>query len=309
MIYVDMKGNLGNQLFEYAYARKLQQLVGNKICLNSSFLNKYYKDYAFSLNHYILNKDVIIEENKMLPWFMNIYTIVPKVLMKIINKNKKIDDKVSNLIYSNYSKLGYYFWLKETYKPVEIYDHKNYYVTGFWQCSKYFDDIRDILIKELQPKYERRNENKELYSIIEENESICVTIRRGDYVNNEKIKKNYLVCNKEFYYEAVNKIKEKYPNAIVICFSDDIEWVKKNMNFKCKTYYESGNDPVWEKLRLMSCCKHFVISNSSFSWWAQYLSLNENKIVYAPSKWYVDDRKVDIFQEHWNYINVCRSEN
>ena len=47
----------------------------------------------------------------------------------------------------------------------------------------------------------------------------------------------------------------------------------------------------------MSSCSHFVISNSSFSWWAQYLSCNEDKIVYSPSKWYVDDRKVDIFQE------------
>ena len=94
----------------------------------------------------------------------------------------------------------------------------------------------------------------------------------------------------------------------MICFSDDIEWVKNNLDFKCETYYENGNDPVWEKLRLMSCCKHFVISNSSFSWWAQYLSCNKNKIVYAPTKWYVDNRKVDIFQDSWKYINVLGAE-
>ena len=74
------------------------------------------------------------------------------------------------------------------------------------------------------------------------------------------------------------------------------------MKFNCKTYYESGKDPVWEKLRLMSLCKHFVISNSSFSWWAQYLSTNEDKIVYAPKQWYVDGRKADIFEKSWRYL-------
>lgn len=54
----------------------------------------------------------------------------------------------------------------------------------------------------------------------------------------------------------------------------------------------------------MSACKNFIISNSSFSWWAQYLSTNNNRIVYAPSRWYTNNRKVDIYQQNWRLISV-----
>ena len=59
-----------------------------------------------------------------------------------------------------------------------------------------------------------------------------------------------------------------------------------------EVYYESGNDPVWEKLRLMSACKHFVISNSSFSWWGAYLSNNNDKLIIAPDRWYNNSSKL-----------------
>ena len=93
-------------------------------------------------------------------------------------------------------------------------------------------------------------------------------------------------------------MKEKLENPTFIFFSDDINWVKENIKIgECVCYYERGVDPVWEKLRLMYSCKHFIISNSSFSWWAQYLSRNENKIVISPNRWYNDGRTADLLDE------------
>lgn len=99
-------------------------------------------------------------------------------------------------------------------------------------------------------------------------------------------------------------MKQKVRNAKFFVFSDDIEWVKENMNFPEDSVFESGNDPVWEKLRMMYSCKHFIISNSTFSWWAQYLSRNSEKVVIAPNKWRNKGVWQDIYQENWNIIKI-----
>lgn len=98
-------------------------------------------------------------------------------------------------------------------------------------------------------------------------------------------------------------IASKIPNAKFFVFSNDVEWLKKNVDFKHTVAFENGCDPVWEKLRLMYSCKHFVISNSTFSWWAQYLSSNKEKIVVAPDRWYNSEIKSDLLENH-NYIKI-----
>lgn len=83
-------------------------------------------------------------------------------------------------------------------------------------------------------------------------------------------------------------------------FSDEIEWVKQNYDFGINCYYESGNDSVDEKLRLMSSCKHFILSNSTFSWWAQYLATSDNKIVISPDHWFnMPGYKHQLIDDSW----------
>ena len=88
-----------------------------------------------------------------------------------------------------------------------------------------------------------------LYEVI--TESICITIRRGDFVSNEEYKKNLYVCDEKYFYKSIDVIEKMVKNPVFFVFSDDIEWVKNNIKFPKNTIFETGDDPVWEKLRLM----------------------------------------------------------
>lgn len=296
MIYICLFGRIGNQLFEYALAREIQRQTGQKICVNSVLLQKYRPNFANSLKDYVLNDNVIFEDKKPLPWYVDTHFFPIRVIKKVFPK--------TFLKFSE--KQGRFIWLKDTYVNLPILPlKKDYYLVGYWQCPKYFHNVEDIIREEFTPKEPLLKCNEQLYYEIQNSESVCVTIRRGDYVSNEKFKKRFFLCDTSYFLKGIDIIRSKIPNATIVCFSDDIEWVKQNVPISGRVLYESGKDPVWEKLRLMSACKHFVISNSSFSWWAQHLSDNSNKIVVAPSRWYTDENGIcDIYEDGWELLNV-----
>jgi len=84
------------------------------------------------------------------------------------------------------------------------------------------------------------------------------------------------------YYE--NAIKW-FPEDKLLIFSDDIEWCKKNITWESTAFHE-GNE--LEDFSAMARCKHNIIANSSYSWWAAYVNENPKKIVIAPKKWFTD---------------------
>ena len=107
----------------------------------------------------------------------------------------------------------------------------------------------------------------------------------------------------------MERVKEKVENPVFYIFSntpEDIAWIKEHYDFsEYNVEYVDLNNPDYEELRLMYSCKHFIISNSTFSWWAQYLGEYENKVVVAPSEW---NREVDdcsgIYMSGWEIVEV-----
>ena len=139
-------------------------------------------------------------------------------------------------------------------------------------------------------------ENSILLADIKQSESVCVHIRLGDYLKYAAI---YDVLVPDYYEKGIEYIKNKVREPKFFVFSDEPDKAKLRLAFLENAVFINHHNPGYEDLRLMMNCKHFIIPNSTFSWWAQYLCRNPNKIVIAPKKWFNGLPYCDILMENW----------
>lgn len=316
-MYIEMKGRLGNQLFIYAFSRYIQSITGDsKFYFDFSFVNNKRKElqednWTDNLKNFNIKEYCYIQCKRRAA--LDCSLISQKIVLYFFWGVKKIFAKTPNDIYKLEKKFqpmlnrkGIYL-AENRYVKVNTPQKKylnNIIITGHFESSKFFESIKQQLFEELTPKFPPLESNKNLYQIIESTESVCVTIRRGDFVSVPSYKKEFFLCDFKYFKNGMDYIHSIYPECKFIIFSDDINWVKENYSFGYEVYYESGDDPVWEKLRLMYSCKHFVISNSTFSWWAQYLSRNDKKIVVSPNRWYNNTKQSGLIEESFYKIEV-----
>lgn len=313
MIYLKIRGRTGNQLFQFATVKnyQLKYCKDEKIAVDFSDLKKLgseedgFKNYLddFNVGEYIKTDKINCNILQKLIIFM---MKIPNAFFRLIGFKDKADIISYNfekIIQPLINRFGVYYMIHGYYN-FKSTKAKNKVFYGNFESADFFDENKELIKNIYQPKEKLKDKNKELHNKIINTNSICITIRRGDFVTNSEFKKVHFICDSQYFYSAIEIIKSKVENPVFIVFSDDIEWVKNNMDFGGQAYYEDGSDPIWEKLRLMSSCKHFIISNSTFSWWAQYLSYNENKIVIAPNRWKnkaykSDTTQLDIYQDFW----------
>lgn len=303
MILLEVRGRLGNQLFRYAAARKILHDRGDKEQLLLGFqsfkgkdVNDGWRDWLEDFNV----RDYRKTDRSMIPNMGSLVqhlTFYLQVLVKGYCKATKQKLSKTNPLYKVLNWAGLLLAYKNNYL-YKTPKTKNVLLDGWFESKEHFDSIKSIIQKEFTPKFDPIDCNSELYEVIANTNSVCISIRRGDYFSNPTTKSLHAVCQEPYFLKAISLMKKMVDNPTFIFFSDDINWVKENIKVDgCVCYYERGIDPVWEKLRLMYSCKHFIISNSSFSWWAQYLSRNENKIVISPNRWYNDGRSSGLLDD------------
>ena len=135
---------------------------------------------------------------------------------------------------------------------------------------------------------------------------MCVHVRRGDYVTDPFILENVGLCGLEYYQSALDLIRRQVSSPTFFVFSDDPDWTRQNLPVPEPRHFISHNCGVsdHEDLRLMSACKHFVIANSTFSWWGAWLSTHSQKIVIAPKRWFVSAKypTTDVIPTAWTTL-------
>ena len=284
MIIVRIWEGLGNQMFQYAFARAMQA-KGMTVRLD---MEKAY-DETFDKFRNHMRRTTGIQNFNLHINAIDMYEY----------------GKYSYLKRDTFIRKMMYFMGKNSFWPYKFYEEAeqkyapraeklkgNYYVKGWFQSERYFKGIRSILLKEFTPK-KKIEITGEIREALNDLQSVSVHIRRGDYV---KINNTVSVL---YYQRAIQYIKTLYPNPVFLIFSDDLEWVKGNLKFEGKRVYVNEDKKMqdYEELLVMSKCKSNIIANSTFSWWAAWLNQNEEKCVIAPEKWFPGQE--GIVPEEW----------
>jgi hypothetical protein len=162
------------------------------------------------------------------------------------------------------------------------------YLQGYWQSPKYFASIDPMIRKELSLKEPLAGENLAAADSIASSLAVSVHVRRGDYASSEATSRYHGTCSVEYYLAAEEQMRRMLGEPTLFVFSDDPDWVARNLRFQSPIVILRHNGPErdYEDLRLMSLCQHHIIANSTFSWWGAWLCQNPDKIIIAPRNWF-----------------------
>jgi len=291
MIIVEFMGGMGNQMFQYAMGRSLSTRLNTTLKFDLNHLldrspkeNFVFRDYDLDVFNLSTERAT---DKEMEPYFYQ-----PENKWARLFKNLVIN-KINP--YTVFREPHFHF------TPAVYNLPKNSYLAGYWQSPKYFENVKDEIRKEFTFKEELLVISKDLVNTITNENSVCINVRRTDFVTNSF----HGACGMGYFMPSIEIMASKIEKPHIFIFSDDIDWCTEN--FRIDKYpitfvkHEHKGFKFSNYLRLMSLCKHFIIPNSSFAWWAVWLSEYKNKVVIAPKIWLTDptcDSK-DLVSSDW----------
>ncbi len=257
MIYVRLHGRMGNQLFEYAAARGLADRLGTEVAVDERMLARMGDRPA----------------RPHFNWSISTPAKLPPFRYK--------------------QPFGYLLWRYLRRSPVirrESGTHADFlnwsdesYLHGYWQNEAYFRHIAPALRQECRVLTPPSSENQDIGHRIKETLSVSLHVRRGDFLSAAPD----ALCSAKYYEAAVSRLMSQIDgDPTIFIFSDDPDWARTNLALAAETVIVdiNGPDADYEDLRLMTLCKHNIISNSTFSWWGAWLGDAQGKIVIGPKE-------------------------
>lgn len=297
MIAVNVNAGLANQMFHYAFGRGL--------------INKGY-DVFFDQINFRYRKEWIFENIRLQDAFPNIeIKEMPKGKFKwiCIHETNKVSKGLRLIMINFHNLIGDEKYIFETdygyISDIEGKITKNCILKGFWQSEKYFAHCKDDIRKQFSFLPFDEKKNIAIMNKMEKENSVAIHLRKGaDYLQSELMGKG--LCGVEYYIKAIEYIKQNVDNPVFYVFTYNPEWVKNNLpkfDYILVDWNEVAGKKNFRDMQLMSCAKHNIIANSTYSWWGAWLNPNPNKIVIGPTKFFNPINKFfsssDIMCEDW----------
>lgn len=275
MIIVKLQGGLGNQMFQYAAGRRLAELHRVPLKLDLGFLldrtpraDFVFRDFALDI--FPIDGEILTPDDRRGIDLCN------SPLARLLGKFK-----TTRRPFSIIREPHFHFHRQLLEAP------DNAYLDGYWQSEKYFQDIEAVIRKDFSFKSAPGPQSQAYAGKISAVNSVCLNVRRGDFVSNPTANKLHGFLGLDYIKKCLRILSERVANPCFFVFSDDVQWCRENirMEYPCTVI---PHDLAGEHLYLMTLCRHYIIPNSTFAWWAAWLNTNPEKLVLAPEKWFND---------------------
>ena len=305
MHLVTVTGGLGNQLFQYAFARYVQSQTPTGIYLHWAGPQEYERE---------------VELDKLLT--IKFSFISPKA-SKYFTKHGHTNRLYGFFVHA-IRKLGLikkgdtlYDFLTGPVHRVRDHDlplvegqrlkrEENVYYNGYWQSASMVNRVRSLLLQDLKPKIALSQKGQDILAKIKNTFNATALHIRGVWQLTSSGKRNFIAprhtqrrLSTGYYARAIEQVEKRRGPTTLFVFADDInaaaELLGKIPTKSTLIYIKHDNRPHWEDLYLMQHCQNFILSNSTFCWWACWLAYatrpQEDRLSIMPRNWLADDKQ------------------
>ena len=296
-------GGLGNQMFQYAVGLQLATLHKTILKLDLTFLLDRTPRENFTYRNFDLE-------------VFNLRTEI--ATLAEVRRFRRLAEPASRTflerVADKFTKRKYYLETHPAFEPRVLDLPDETYLEGYFQDERYFNDIKADVRKRftLQPdETTLPSETRKIADEIRASQSVCLHVRRGDYVAYPANVRIFGICGTDYYERGTTELRQRTGAGRVFVFTDDVDWCRNN--FKKSDGYtvvENAHAGSHASIHfwLMTLCRNFLIGNSSFAWWAAWLSGGKEKIVCRPDPWFVDPKYSEAVVCPDSWVKIRRGE-
>lgn len=278
-VLLRLAGGLGNQMFQYAAGRAVALATGRRLLLDATAIPRGPSDRRYELPAFriagepagpVVRTLVRAQVGARLPGAM-------RGIARAASRRRwtLLGDRDSGFDERLFATAG------------------DLVLEGPWQLAAYADhtpEIRAAIRRELSPRGPLPERLTGVIAEIEACEAVCVHVRRGDYAHDPAVAAVHGTLPLDYYDAAAARLADHVAAPFFFVFSDDAAWARRNLRLPgpMRVVDEAADLPPSVDQRLMAACRHFIIANSTFSWWAAWLGANPAKLVVAPRQWFAN---------------------
>lgn len=279
MIIVQIYGSLGEQMFQYAFGRRVALIHNKPLKLDISAFENTLDTYQ--LDHFKIK--ATIAEKRDVCQLINLHHLRSDNISQIDKSLFPIETSIEN-------------------DPYIITVRDNTYLSGHCWTIKYFAKIIDYLRKEFSVNSLPSANNKHYLKHMQKENSVAVFLFKKTSTD-----LNIATLSQDYYYRAIETIANKLKNPVFYLFSNQPEYFQNIISINYPHIWMQENQGInnfFEDFRLMKSCKHQIIANTASSWWPAWLNDYKKKIVICPTTWQESpDEPEDFLPNHWLKLN------